>query len=118
MFRAPYPAHLPHFSYVLDNVPGSIDQKAKLLDISPATLRKYRARGAAPRAIHLALFWESTWGIQYIESISNLRTSTYFAQAQALERKNKRLIAQIKQLEAALASSTAGPANLPIFRIG
>ena len=118
MFRAPYPAHLPHFSYVLDNVPGSIDQKAKLLDISPSTLRKYRARGQAPRAIHLALFWESTWGIQYIESISGLRTSTYFAQAQALERKNKRLIAQIALLEAELANSASGPANLPIFNIG
>ena len=118
MFRAPYPAHLPHFSYVLDNVPGSIDQKAKLLDISPATLRKYRARGQAPRAVHLALFWESTWGIQYIESISGLRTSTYFAQAQALERKNKRLQAQIALLEAELADSTTGPANLPVFRIG
>ncbi|PIG09003.1 hypothetical protein [Comamonas sp. 26] len=38
MFRAPYPAHLPHFSSILDNVPGSIDQKTKLLDISRATL--------------------------------------------------------------------------------
>ena len=118
MYRAPYPAHLPHFLQILDNVPGSIEHKARLLDISPSTLRRYRSQGQAPRAIHLALFWESTWGIQYIESISNLRTSTYFAQAQALERKNKRLIAQIKLLEAELAKSTTGPANLPIFSIG
>lgn len=118
MFRAPYPAHLPHFTTVLDNVPGSIDQKAKLLDISPSTLRKYRAQGQAPRAIHLALFWESTWGIQYIESISNLRTSTYFAHAQALERQNKRLKQQISRLETELAKSDTGPANLPIFNVG
>ena len=118
MFRTPYPAHLPHFSSILDNVPGSIEQKAKLLDISPATLRKYRTRGQAPRSVHLALFWESTWGIQYIESISNLRTSTYFAHAQSLERSNKRLLAQIARLEAELTKANTGPANLPIFRIG
>ena len=118
MFRAPYPAHLPHFSSILDNVPGSIDQKAKLLDISPATLRKYRAAGQAPRPVHLALFWESTWGIGYIESIAGLRTSTYFAHAQSLERQNKRLKEQISTLEAALLKTETGPANLPIFRIG
>lgn len=118
MFRAPYPAHLPHFSFILDNVPGSIEQKAKLLDISPATLRKYRARGEAPRAVHLALFWESVWGISYIESITQLRTSTYYAQVQALERTNKRLMQQIAALEAELANADTGPANLPIFRIG
>lgn len=118
MFRAPYPAHLPHFINVLDNVPGSIEQKAKLLDISPSTLRRYRAQGQAPRAIHLALFWESTWGIQYIESIANLRTSTYFAHAQSLERSNKRLLAQIVRLEDELTRSNIGPANLPVFKIG
>lgn len=118
MFRAPYPAHLPHFLSILENVPGSIEQKARLLDISPSTLRRYRAQGQAPRAIHLALFWESTWGIQYVESISNLRTSTYFAQAQAQERRNKRLIGQIALLEAELARSNTGPSNLPVFQIG
>lgn len=118
MFRAPYPSHLPAFIYIVDNVPGSIEQKAKLLNISPATLRKYRDANQAPRAVHLALFWESTWGIQYIESISGLRTSTYFAQAQALERKNKRLLAHIAQLEDELTRSSTGPANLPVFKVG
>lgn len=118
MYRAPYPAHLPHFLSILDNVPGSIEHKARLLDISPSTLRRYRAQGQAPRAIHLALFWESTWGIQYIESISGLRTSTYFPQAQSLQRKNKRLLEQIAQLESELSRSNSGPANLPVFNIG
>lgn len=118
MYRAPYPAHLPHFLQILDNVPGSIEHKARLLDISPSTLRRYRSQGQAPRAIHLALFWESTWGIQYIESISGLRTSTYFTQAQALQRKNKRLLEQIALLEAELTRSNTGPANLPVFNVG
>ena len=118
MFRAPYPAHLPAFIYIVDNIPGSIEQKAKLLNITPATLRKYRNANQAPRAVHLALFWESIWGISYIESIAGLRTSTYFAQAQSLERQNKRLMEQIAKLEAELACSDTGPANLPIFRIG
>jgi len=118
MYRAPYPAHLPHFLSILENVPGSIEQKAKLLDISPATLRRYRTKGHAPRSIHLALFWESVWGIQYIESISGLRTSTYFAQAKALERQNERLKDQIAKLEAEITRTETGPANLPIFSVG
>lgn len=118
MFRAPYFAHLPHFSTILDNVPGSIDQKAKLLGISPATLRKYRAAGQAPKAVHLALFWESVWGIALMDSTARLHASTYFAQAQALQRANKRLTNQIALLEAELAQSQTGPANLPVFRIG
>ena len=118
MFRAPYFAHLPHFSTILDNVPGSIDQKAKLLGISVSTLRKYRAAGQAPRAIHLALFWESVWGISLMDSTARLHASTYFAEAKALRRANTRLKAQIALLEAQLADSQTGPANLPIFNIG
>lgn len=93
-------------------------QKARLLDISEATLRKYRAKNEAPRAVHLALFWESVWGIGYHESYSDLRTSTYYALAESLKRKNQRLMGQIAELEAELARSKTGAANSPIFNIG
>lgn len=104
--------------YIVDNVPGSIEKKAKLLNITAATLRKYRNANQAPRPVHLALFWESVWGINYIESIAGLRTSTYYSQSQALLRQNKRLMEQIAKLETELARSDTGPANLPIFNIG
>ena len=48
---------------------------------------------------------ESVWGISYIESITQLRTSTYFAQVQALERTTKRLMQQIAAQEAELAKA-------------
>lgn len=118
MFRSPYPAHLPHFSFILDNVPGSIEQKAKLLDITPATLRKYKARGEAPRAIHLALFWESVWGIGTIDVTARNQAATYFALAEALRRENARLVKQILSLEAEISSQKFSAANSSFFKIG
>ena len=118
MFRAPYPAHLPHFSYVLDNVPGSIEQKARLLDIAPSTLRKYRQQGQAPRPIHLALFWESVWGIRTIEITSANQASTYFASYQAAKRENARLVKQMLSLEEEINAHKNGAANSPVFQIG
>ncbi|MFD2755170.1 hypothetical protein [Comamonas terrae] len=117
MFRAPYPAHLPHFATVLDNVPGTIEQKARLLDITPATLRKYKARGQAPRAIHLALFWESIWGIQTANATATNQAAQYFALAQSLKRKNNELVKQMLTMEKELTKPDLA-ANSPIFRIG
>lgn len=118
MFRAPYPAHLPHFSYVLDNVPGSIEQKARLLDIAPSTLRKYRKQGQAPRPIHLALFWESVWGISTIEVTAANQAATYFSSYQAAKRENARLVKQMLTLEQEISAQKNGAANGPIFQIG
>ncbi|QXZ10971.1 hypothetical protein KUF54_07200 [Comamonas sp. Y33R10-2] len=118
MFRAPYPAHLPHFNYVLDNVPGSFEQKARLLNIAPATLRKYRKQGQAPRPIHLALFWESVWGISTIETTAANQASRYFACWQAAKRDNARLVKQMLTIEQELSAQKNGAANGPIFQIG
>lgn len=107
MFRAPYPAHLPHFSYVLDNVPGSIDQKAKLLDISPATLGKYRARGQVPRVIHLALFWE--YSIHRVD-FRSVHITTHFAVAQALK-----LTKQIHEISCIEVNEMAHAALISLF---
>ncbi|WP_415797081.1 helix-turn-helix domain-containing protein [Comamonas aquatilis] len=44
MYRAPSQANLPHLLTLLNDVHGNIDQVARHLGISPATLRKYKVR--------------------------------------------------------------------------
>lgn len=62
MFRAPSHAGLPHFSLMLSDLPATVAQVAKHLDLAPSTLARYRATGQAPRAVMLAMFWETRWG--------------------------------------------------------
>ncbi|MBB1076910.1 hypothetical protein HUU62_21125 [Rhodoferax sp. 4810] len=63
IFRAPSPAQLPHFSYLMQDTHATPEQLAHYLDISPATFKRYIKSGGAPRAVHLALYWESRWGL-------------------------------------------------------
>ena len=65
MFRAPYPAHWPHLRYILDDLRYSDAQLARLLDLKPPAIKKYRRGGQAPRAVHLALFLGVTMGNFY-----------------------------------------------------
>ena len=62
MFKAPRKAHLPHLLTMLENIQKTDAEIAKYLEITPETLRKYRAKGQAPRMVMLALFWETFWG--------------------------------------------------------
>lgn len=112
MFRAPYPAHLPHLQYILDDLRYSDAQLARLLDLKPATIKKYRREGQAPRAVHLALFWESRWGISTNHAAGN------YALAESLKRTNARLVKKILTMEKELARHKTAPANAPIFQIG
>ncbi|BCX53029.1 hypothetical protein FSY45_00065 [Comamonas sp. Z1] len=43
MFRAPYPAHLPHLQYILDDLRYSDAQLARLLDLKHAAGHYARA---------------------------------------------------------------------------
>lgn len=118
MFRAPYPAHLPHLQYILDDLRYSDAQLARLLDLKPATIKKYRREGQAPRAVHLALFWESRWGISTIDAIAFNHAAGNYALAESLKRTNARLVKQILTMEKELARHKTAPANAPIFQIG
>lgn len=118
MFRAPYPAHLPHLMYILDDLQYDDKQLARLLDLRPSTIKKYRREGQCPRAVHLALFWESRWGIASIDAVAFNHAAGNYARAEALERKNERLVKQILTLEKEISEQKTGAANAPIFRIG
>lgn len=118
MFRAPYPAHLPHLQYIFDDLRYSDAQLARLLDLKPATIKKYRRKGQAPRAVHLALFWESRWGISSIDAIAFNHAAGNYALAESLKRTNARLAKQILTMEKELARHKTAPTNAPIFQIG
>lgn len=117
MFRSPRPAQLPHLQSLLDNIPASEHEIARLLDVTVPTLRKYKAKGQAPRTVMLALFWESTWGRQTADVTAANHAAQYFALAQALKRENQKLVNQLLTLERELMQSNAGAANSPIFRL-
>lgn len=116
MFRSPRPAGLPHLHSLLDNIQASEKEIAKLIDVSVPTLRKYRARGQAPRSVMLALFWESTWGLRTADVTAANHAAQYFALAQSLRRENDRLVKQLLRMEREL-SRGHGAANGPIFRL-
>ncbi|WP_043003141.1 hypothetical protein [Comamonas testosteroni] len=118
MFRAPYPAHLPHLHFILDDLSYSDAQLARLLDLKPATIRKYRRQGQAPRAVHLALFWESRWGIATIDAVAFNHAAGNYARAESLQRRNNKLVKQILTLEKELTRQKNAPANALIFQIG
>ncbi|MEX8192309.1 hypothetical protein AB6724_05585 [Comamonas guangdongensis] len=118
MFRAPYPAHLPSLCYILDVLRYDDNQLARLLDLKPSTIKKYRREGQAPRAVHLALFWESRWGIATIDTVAHNHAAGNYARAESLRRKNDRLVKQILSMEKELAAHKTAPANAPIFQIG
>lgn len=112
MFRAP--TQTPHISTLLDDMPTrDLRRIARHLGISASTLAKYRRTGNAPRLVHLALFWESRWGLSVVDCEAvNLRR-VHRGQVQALERENTALRAQLARL-AALAS---GAANDPLWGV-
>ena len=116
MFRAPYPAHLPHLHFILDDPDA---QLARLLDLKPATIRKYRRQGQDdPRAVHLALFWESRWGIATIDAVAFNHAAGNYARAESLQRRNSKLVKKILTLEKELTRQKNAPANASIFQIG
>ena len=117
MFRSPTAAGLPPFSILFHDIPASLSQISRHLGLTPATVRKYLRDDQAPRAVMLALFWESRWG----RSAANCEAANFgqvhHAHAQALQATNQVLLDQIAQLEHELAQQSAA-ANAPIWRIG
>lgn len=120
MFQAPSQANLPHLHTLLADIPGDVDQVARHLGLSAATLRKYRAQGQAPRAVMLALFWESSWGRRTADAVAFNHAAAHAAQAAGLKRQVKQLRRQVTRLEQELELAHSGhtSANLPIYKIG
>lgn len=112
MFRAP--TQTPDFSTLLDDMPTrDMKQIARHLGLSLATVRRYERTGNAPRLVHLALFWESRWGLSVLDCEIINRDRLRLQHISAMERENKALKAQLSRL-AALAN---GAANDPLYGV-
>lgn len=63
LFRAPRALPAPECLFDDLHCIASVNQIAKYLDLTPSTLARYIKTSALPRSVHLALFWETKWGI-------------------------------------------------------
>lgn len=124
MFRSPTAAGLPGLSIMLDDLPATDKQIARHLGLSLATLQRYRRLDAAPRAVMLALFWETRWGRSAADCEASNAAMLATGEALALRGHVDRMAGIVWRLECELTKKGTGlaagayPANLPVFRVG
>ena len=119
MFRAPSQAGLPDLATMLADLPATPQQIAHHLGVSLATLERYRRANEAPRAVMLALFWETRWGRSAADCEAANYGALMYQAGQAARKENAALRRQLDQLELEMASSGAGSAaNTPFFQPG
>lgn len=115
MFRAPSQAGLPSLATMLADLPATRAQAAKHLGITTRTLQRYIESDCAPRAVMLALFWETRWGRSAADCEAANWAAQHYRRAMGLERENAALRRQVEQLE---RGRNDGAANAPIWRVG
>lgn len=122
MFRAPSFSGLPPVSYMLDDIPAPLHVIARHLGVSLRTLQRYRTTGNAPRAVMLALFWETRWGRSAADTEAANAASTFAAHAKRQQEHASRMAGIVWRLETELQQaqqkSGHGAANLPVWRVG
>lgn len=119
MFKSPSAAKVPPFSMLYADMPATHAQIARHLGLSPQTLKKYLKTENAPRAVMLALFWESRWGTSWANADAYNFGKVHHEYAQVLKATNARLLAHIALLEHELANNAGGAAaNSPVFEPG
>ena len=111
-FLAPSFARLPPLAYLLDDQSESRRKIARHLGVSFRTLQRYQASGNAPRAVYLALWFESRWGMAALHTQAYNEAQQARAWVAALERECERLRRAIRLLEAA---QEVPAANLGVF---
>lgn len=111
MFRTP--RQLPPLSIMLRDIPATPAQVAKHLGISRRTLQRYSAAEQAPRAVMLALFWETRWGISEADTRAQNDAARYYSWATAMQRENRSLRVKIDHLQ---KMADFGSANAPLFK--
>lgn len=111
MFRAP--TQTPPIGLLLQDLPTQDARTiARHLGISARTLARWEASGDAPRLAHLALFWETRYGLSVVscEAVNGERAARGLAAS--LERECATLRTRIARLE---AMGDFGAANAPVW---
>lgn len=114
MYRAPSQAGLPPLAFLIHDIPGGPDRLARHLGISRRTMARYVAAQQAPRAVMLALFWETRWGRSAADAEATNYARVQSGLASSLAKENAALRRRIVQLDAELALE-ATAANAPFF---
>ncbi|MEO6624454.1 MAG: hypothetical protein ABIN37_06445 [Burkholderiaceae bacterium] len=100
---------------LLDDLPTQDAARiARHLGITARTLARWQATGSAPRLAHLALFWESRWGLSaaHCDAVNGERVA--LGLARSLERECAMLRARIARLE---ETGDFGAANGPLWAV-
>lgn len=117
MFRSPSAAGLPGLDLMLADLPANQQEIARHLGITPRTLQRYKETGSAPRAVMLALFWETRWGRSAADCEAANWAALHYRAAMIERRQNVALRGQLARLEREL-SQAPGAANAPLFKLG
>lgn len=118
MFRAPNGAGLPSVATMLDDIQATDQDICRLLGVKPSTLKTYRRTGNAPKAVLLALFWETRWGRSAADTEAHNFGMVHMRNTKALESHIGRMAGVIWQLEKELDGVGTGAANSPVWRVG
>jgi hypothetical protein len=113
-FLAPSFARLP-LAYLLADQMESRKNIARHLGVSLRTLQRYQASGNAPRAVYLALWFESRWGLSTLNAQAVNEAQHARAWVASLERECERLRGVIRVLENAQGQAAANSAVFNAF---
>ena len=113
MFQAP--TKTPPIAVLLDDLPTHDNRCiARHLGITARTLARWRSTGNAPRLAHLALFWETRWGLSAAHCHAVNGETVALGLARSLERENATLRTRIARLE---ETGDFGAANAPMWAV-
>lgn len=90
-------------------------QIARYLGVSLSTVRRWNRTDNVPRAVLLALFWQTRYGRSEMETSEANWVAQYYAESQGHKREIVRLRAVIEKLEAERKDHVV-PANSPFYR--
>jgi hypothetical protein len=99
LFRAPRTLPAPQFLFDDLRSVGTVPQLAKYIGLAPSTLERYIKTSNIPRAVHLALFWETKWGISCNDVDLYNTAQVHREHAKSLGEKVVHLCGVIDQLE-------------------
>lgn len=112
MFQAP--TQTPPIPYLVDALPtADRRQIARHLGVSVRTVARWIRTGNAPRMAHLALFWETSWGLSLAHERAAEGERIALSWARSLEANRLQLLERIAQLEALQGCDVA--ANAPFY---
>lgn len=105
---------------MLDDLPATSDQISVHLGIKPSTLATYRRTNQAPRAVALALFWETRWGRSAADTEAANWGALHYRSHKIAALELERMSGVILTLELELARQAGQggqAANSPVYRV-